>query len=435
MGLTHFVVHQPRYFLKSTTLRSLWNSGILNSYSSINKLGIDEDTTTLAVNAILDLRESIGTSLKFLHVCTTANDFDRAVFLEATGLSPENVKFYPYGESSALLAVVAAAKIQSHGFLLVDAPVGKDETTDAFCSALAIAGYCGEAPSVQIVTEKQLSPLLSNESRLDSHTFSSSMETELISLVSKASEGWNTPVVFANIADLRSLSRRVKSAYVEGQKLMGFTGITSGLSSLIYWLKNQFTPDFPLVLIASDEGGGLAIEFHPKDRPTILTNNPTIELDGSSYMMRKRFSHGNVSVPQGAYISTPVYFAQKGARYRLLTAKCTNCASILFPPRAICKECGKKTAPSDPLPRSGNLFTFTQILKGAAPSEFDLQQRLEGEYCVGIIKFENGPKVISQLTDVAISELNIGDKMKMVFRKIYHQDGTDRYGYKFTRAV
>lgn len=432
MAITHVVIQYPRYEVLASKLKTIWNSPVLNSYSSVYKLGIDEDATTLAVNAILELVDAVGKKPQILHVCST-NQLDRAVFLEATGLFREDVKFHPYGEFDAVIAIEETLSQKETAFLIVDVPEGKDEVTDAYCTGTAVAGFSNEGKGLEIKETIEMPGFLANESRLDGRTFSPNAENTLIETI--ASSVKEEDIVFANVANLRTASRRINNIYIDGSKRAGFAGITTNLISLFHFLKENGRTEKDLSLIAMEEKGGIGLRISAKNPPIILTSTPTISLNVATYMLRKEMRHGNISIPQGAYISTPVYFGQKEARYRLRSATCENCGLIHFPPRKICKNCGNFTKPSGFLSRKGKLYTYTQILKGAAPTEFDLQQRLEGEYCVGIIEFEEGPRVISQLTDVNIDDLEVGDEMKMVFRKIYHQNGTDRYGYKFTKVV
>ncbi|RMG42484.1 MAG: hypothetical protein D6732_01025 [Methanobacteriota archaeon] len=432
MPLTHMIIRYPRYKIDVSELRTFWNSPILNSYMSICKLGLDQDATTLAVNTYFDLIDTVGTKPDVLYLCSNG-ELDRAVFLEATGLIPEEVKFYQYGEMNALLTIKETCSNVGAAFLVVDVPKGKDDGTDVYCSGAAVGGYSGEERGLELVETTDLPPLMGMETRLDGRVFSPSVENALIDSITAISK--DEGKLFANVANLKAASRKIKNFESEGSKRFGFAGIATGLSSFIYFIENSFTPDQNLTLVAVEEAGGIAMHFRGKNPPPVVKSIPTFNLDGAGFLMRRGMPQGNVSIPQGAYISTPIYFAEKEARYRLRSAICDNCGLVHFPPRRICKDCGSPTKPSDPLPRRGRLYTFTQILKGAAPTEFDLQQRLEGEYCVGIIEFETGPRVISQLTDVNIQDLNIGDEMKMVFRKIYHQDGMDRYGYKFTKLT
>jgi len=56
-----------------------------------------------------------------------------------------------------------------------------------------------------------------------------------------------------------------------------------------------------------------------------------------------------------------------------------------------------------------------------------------GAYCLGLVKLDEGPKVLAQITDVEIRELYIGQPVVAVFRKYFTASSEDiiHYGVKF----
>ena len=81
-------------------------------------------------------------------------------------------------------------------------------------------------------------------------------------------------------------------------------------------------------------------------------------------------------------------------RYNLIGSKCTTCGELFFPSRVVCPNCRRK----------GNL-----------------------------IELEEGAKLTSQLVDCDVDDIEIGDDVEMVFRKVREdgEDGVISYGYKF----
>lgn len=80
----------------------------------------------------------------------------------------------------------------------------------------------------------------------------------------------------------------------------------------------------------------------------------------------------------------------------------------------------------------GELFSFTIV-----------QEPPEGyeefaPYVVGLVKLDEGPLVLAQLTDIDPSDtLNIGDRVEMVTRKLTTEGtrGMIVYGYKFRKLL
>jgi len=134
-----------------------------------------------------------------------------------------------------------------------------------------------------------------------------------------------------------------------------------------------------------------------------------------------------------AYITLPSYVATIDRRYRLVGNKCGKCGFIIFPPRLLCPECGSTEVEDFPLSGKGEIYTYTVIARAGGPAEFDDQQNMLGAYVVAIVKLEEGPLVVAQLTDCAPDpeKLQIGMDVEAVVRKLYEQEGITRYCYKF----
>lgn len=137
---------------------------------------------------------------------------------------------------------------------------------------------------------------------------------------------------------------------------------------------------------------------------------------------------------QGAYVSPPAYRSEAKARYRLVGERCTKCGHLHFPPRETCLGCGGHVWVDVPLKRTGAVYAYTIIGKGAAPSEFLEQQLAVGDYATAIVALDDGPRVAAMLTDVDPASVRIGMPVRMVFRRLYTQEGVARYGFKFAAA-
>lgn len=123
---------------------------------------------------------------------------------------------------------------------------------------------------------------------------------------------------------------------------------------------------------------------------------------------------------------SPKYHREKPQRYRLEAGKCKQCGSIYFPPRLICPKCKLKNFETVQLNREGKILTFTIIR--VAPDKFSK----ETPYVVVIIELNDGVKITAQVTDCDIDKVEIGAKVKIVFRKIQDEGkwGLHCYGYK-----
>ena len=75
----------------------------------------------------------------------------------------------------------------------------------------------------------------------------------------------------------------------------------------------------------------------------------------------------------------------------------------------------------------GKIYTYSVIR--SASDDF----KKSAPYAVAVIELEEGAKLTSQLVDCDVDNIEIGDDVEMVFRKIREdgEDGVISYGYKF----
>ena len=123
---------------------------------------------------------------------------------------------------------------------------------------------------------------------------------------------------------------------------------------------------------------------------------------------------------------SPRYHREIPQRYRLEAGKCKQCGNISFPPRLVCPKCKSKTFETVQLSREGKILTFTIIRVG--PDKFSK----ETPYVVAIIELNDGVRLTAQVADCDVDKVVIGNKVKLVFRKIQDEgkSGLHCYGYK-----
>lgn len=123
---------------------------------------------------------------------------------------------------------------------------------------------------------------------------------------------------------------------------------------------------------------------------------------------------------------TARYFREIPQRYRLEAASCKKCGHISFPPRLVCPSCKGRTFESKALQDEGTLVTFTVVRVGS--EKFSK----ETPYAVGIVQLNDGVRLTTQIADVNVDELKVGQKVRLEFRRI-QEDGRAGilcYGYK-----
>lgn len=123
---------------------------------------------------------------------------------------------------------------------------------------------------------------------------------------------------------------------------------------------------------------------------------------------------------------SPRYFREIPQRYRLEAARCKSCGKIYFPPRTVCSECNSKEFETVKLSDTGKIVTYTIIRVG--PANFSQ----ETPYAVAIVEVNDGVRLTMQVADVDVNTVEIGQKVKIVFRRIQDEgkSGLHCYGYK-----
>jgi uncharacterized OB-fold protein len=129
-------------------------------------------------------------------------------------------------------------------------------------------------------------------------------------------------------------------------------------------------------------------------------------------------------------IGSARYWREIPQRYRYEAAKCAACGKIHFPPRLVCSGCRGTTFTRTTLAPEGVVETFTIIR--VPPTGFGA----ETPYAVGIIRLDDGVKVTAQIVDVDLAGLQIGQRVRVEFRRVQKdgEAGIICYGYKYVPA-
>jgi uncharacterized OB-fold protein len=133
----------------------------------------------------------------------------------------------------------------------------------------------------------------------------------------------------------------------------------------------------------------------------------------------------------GAHVSHPIYQQSMAQRLALEAARCVDCETVTFPPRAVCPDCGAREHEPTTLSGDGEVYSYTVITPGGAPPEFAAQARRTGEFAVAVVELDEGVRITAQLTNVDPSDVEIGLPVSSTIRRLYVEEGVVRYGFKF----
>jgi uncharacterized OB-fold protein len=115
-------------------------------------------------------------------------------------------------------------------------------------------------------------------------------------------------------------------------------------------------------------------------------------------------------------------------RYNLVGTECLKCGGKFFPTRQLCPNC-RRAGDIKEIKFSGEGEIYSYTIIHAPPEGFEFMK----PYAIGVIKLAEGPLVTAQIVDCKPEDLEIGEKVELVFRKIIADgcSGIIRYGYKF----
>jgi uncharacterized OB-fold protein len=141
-------------------------------------------------------------------------------------------------------------------------------------------------------------------------------------------------------------------------------------------------------------------------------------------------------VSQGAYVPRPRYLENAPSRWRFAAERCRACATVTFPLRGRCRQCGARDGlETVRLPRDGgSVVSTTTIGPGGQPTEFDEQVASLGPYEVVLVELVPGVRLTAQVTEGRPGEIAIGSKVATRLRRLYPMEGEWRYGRKAVRT-
>jgi scaffold protein (connect acetoacetyl-CoA thiolase and HMG-CoA synthase) len=121
------------------------------------------------------------------------------------------------------------------------------------------------------------------------------------------------------------------------------------------------------------------------------------------------------------------YWRMRDRYYSILGNKCVDCGEEYFPPVGVCRKCRSTSFNEAEMPRNGTLLSYT-MQKESLPG-FEEQEPM----VFGLVRLENGVKIIAQLVDFTYESLKRGTKLRAVFRRIRSNGDSGQifYGYKF----
>ncbi|WP_214109379.1 Zn-ribbon domain-containing OB-fold protein [Acrocarpospora catenulata] len=191
---------------------------------------------------------------------------------------------------------------------------------------------------------------------------------------------------------------------------------TPGAASVCYALAELASAGEDARLVAVDGGSGSAADVRGAARARVLRE----ERPAIGGEQRPRPGGDHVEVP----FSMPAYARAFEAKVGLVAAACA-CGEISYPPRDMCLRCDRyrETTPVA-LPRTGEVYTCVTV-HVPIPG-------IPGPYALAIVSLDGSPvRVLAQVADTPATATRIGDRGRLVLRRVALREGVPDYGYAF----
>lgn len=459
VGITNIYPYIPKNRMNTKSIKEAWGKNGKAKYISFSNY--DEDAITLGVNTLANQKLSTN-DINFLFFATTSNPFVEGystnILSEVLGLS-EHCKLYDVNQTlrsstkSLDMGINLLSQSKSNEKALIIASDNRDKGEGDIESIYGDAACTIELGIDNVIAKVKGSVSLNRFAydtwQLRSHHHlqqgdrkASSIEKNeaLVAAAKKVLDECNENEqtiqwIIVTSDDLSQSIKVAKQLGFSGEKVIGndifqsigYTGVSAPFLVLNEALLKANAND-KILLMHYGSGADAFIFEVTKEVEQFKKNNPLqklleykIEYDNYNHFHiqnGRKFRNGLVP-----FSTTIVEKRERMNNYQLLAQKCTSCGMIHFPARNNCSNCFQRDLEWIQLTRSGEVFTFTHDY--LFPGE-NLATTM------AVIDLDNGGRLFTQLTDYNISDVKVGLKVKLTFRKIHEGGNFPNYFWKAT---
>jgi 3-hydroxy-3-methylglutaryl CoA synthase len=464
IGITSFGVCVPAYRLRRDEISRAWKAKSLGGERAVAKH--DEDSLTMAVGATLDCMKGSQKQAGGLFFASTTSPYKEkqaAAIIAAAVDLPGEIRTADFTDSLrsgtiALNSAMDAVKGGSAESIIVAVSdsrmgAGKSQFEQLFGDG-AVALTIGRSDVIaSIEGSYSLFSELLDVWRLEGNTFVQSWEERFIltegymnimqKIVSGVMEKCKlTPKEFAKVVLYGPDGR----SHANLAKRFGFDLRTQVQDLLFQSIGNTGTAALPIMLVAA------LSEARPDDRILVANYGD----GGDAFVLRVTENIGRVqgkhkiqgSLARKTYIDYERYLGwrdlvpseeprrpdprppsitclwrERRSILSLYGSKCNQCGTVQYPPQRICAKCQAKDDFEDYKlsDKKGKIFTYAVDY---------LTSSREPPAIIGVVDFEGGGRVMSEITECEPSEVKIGMDVEMCLRKLSRKGGIHNYLWK-----
>ncbi|MBI3070577.1 MAG: hydroxymethylglutaryl-CoA synthase family protein [Deltaproteobacteria bacterium] len=224
---------------------------------------------------------------------------------------------------------------------------------------------------------------------------------------------------FVTSDESRAGSDALKSATQAALKLAGVGSVkTIGWTELPAWLARAERGE-TVAAVATGDGATVVVLESVKPLPLSALRSPKPLTDYNDYA-RRRGLIGTALV--GPVVSSVLERQEAASLISLAGGRCRSCGQTQYPRSVRCVKChALATQDAARVAREGRVFTYT------VDSLFD---GWEKETVMAVVDLDDGARVYVQITDVTPSEVAVGLRVRLTYRRLHHADGKPLYYWK-----
>lgn len=458
-------VYTPRYRIDAGTIADAWGRFQASGIAEKHVAAADEDALTMgaaAAERALEAAETEPQAVETVAFATTTPP------LAEEELTPRLAAFLgvgravhrPFGASTraGTQAIAAAADADAFPALVVaaDSPQGEPNSSEehaAGAGAVAFvlegggngaelrtrAEYAADYPGTRFRERGE-----ENVQGLGVTSYDRQAFRECVTgAVSRLDLGGDPDALALQAPDGKLPGRAARALGLDPELVTvaedrGDLGAASAPAALARALANDHRS--ALVVGFGSGAGADALVFEGTAPVVSNADRETESVDYAQYLRLRGDLDSTPPAGGGAQVSIPSWRRQRAARYRLEAGRCPACDAVAFPAEGACPDCLELIGyGSVRLAHRGTVETATGVSPGGAPPEFAVQAERGGDFGVAVVEFptvvgDGAASVPLQVTDADPEDVEAGDTVDAVVRRIYTQEGVTRYGRKVRPA-
>jgi hydroxymethylglutaryl-CoA synthase len=424
-------------------------------------VGYDEDSVSMGVEAAIDCLQGVNPkAVDAVYFATTSAPYkEKGSVSTITAALDLNERVRGIEATSSLrsgTSAILAANEKEHTLIITadcrtGAPTGQNEQWFGDGAASILIGS-GENVIANFIDEGSVQGEMISQWRSQSDPFTQNWEERLGSTVfMKHVKNTIAPFLEKNECTADSIAKVIISglgtrSHLEAARALGFQS-NQVQNPLFDMVGSTGTAHAPMMLVSALE------DAKPGDRLLVAAFAEGMDFmllevtEAIAHLGKRKGVQGYLDIkndqisysdylkwrnliktepprrPETDRPSAPALYRNYQQNLGFTGSKCRNCGTPQFPKQRVCVQCQAKDEMEDYrfVGQSAKVTTFTLDHLAASPAP---------PMIVAVIDFEEGGRIICEVTDCNPKEIEIGMDVEMTFRRLYEVGGISNYFWK-----